>query len=102
MKILLGLIIGVGCSSGLATAAIVQPSVAAGATSVSPKEQAVYEAVLGSWLGPKHGRQLVRVELDPAPATSDPDLKDCTKALRFCLRLRPGQAISPSPAFASG
>ncbi len=48
---------------------------------VSAEEQAIYAAVLSSWLGPNHGKQLVDRRLGPAPSASDN--AECVKGLRF-------------------
>jgi hypothetical protein len=65
---------------GATTVAIPDPGPA---TTVSPDEHAIYEAVLNSWLGPKHGIQLVNRRLGPPPAASAPDYADCAKGLSF-------------------
>jgi len=53
------------------------------ALSVSQDEQAIYRAVLKSWLGPQNGRQLVNERLSPPPSASDPENAECAKGLRF-------------------
>jgi hypothetical protein len=42
-----------------------------------------YEAVLSSWLGKDHSRQLVNEQLSAAPLKEDPDLRECTKGFDF-------------------
>lgn len=71
------------------------------AASVSQDELAIYSAVLMSWLGPKHGRQLVNERLGPAPRPSAAANADCVKGLRFAQPLAepPKEKMLSSAAF---
>jgi hypothetical protein len=83
MKSSLRLIIGVALISPLAAAAWAQGPPVLRASSIGAREQAVYGALLASWLGGAHVRQWVSVELAPQPSTSDPNVKQCAKGLHF-------------------
>ncbi|HEY3800707.1 MAG TPA: hypothetical protein VGL58_20325 [Caulobacteraceae bacterium] len=58
-----------------------QPAGSAGV--ISQEEQAIYESVLGSWLGEDQGRHLVNQELSAAPSSANPGFADCAHGLRF-------------------
>jgi hypothetical protein len=53
------------------------------AVTVSQDEQAIYKAVLKSWLGPESGKQLVNERLSPPPSASAPENAECAKGLNF-------------------
>jgi hypothetical protein len=66
----------------LATGAEAAASQDAGANlTVSRDERAIYEAVLDSWLGSKHGRQSVNQRLGPPPSASE--YTECAKGVHF-------------------
>jgi hypothetical protein len=50
---------------------------------VSAEEGAIYDAVLTSWLGPKHDNQFVNQRLGPAPFASAPEYADCVEGAHF-------------------
>jgi hypothetical protein len=83
MKSSLRLMVGVACISALGASASAQDPPAPRAASIGAREQAVYEALLGSSLHGAHQRQFVSTELGPAPSISDPDVKACAKDLPF-------------------
>jgi len=51
--------------------------------SLSQDEQAIYAAVLTSWVASDTERQSVNQRLGPPPSASDPETADCVKGLRF-------------------
>jgi hypothetical protein len=51
--------------------------------SISPDEIAIYETVLGSWLGKQNDPQLVSEQLSAAPSKEDPEFSDCAKGLNL-------------------
>jgi hypothetical protein len=53
------------------------------ALAVSRDEQAIYEAVLSSWLGSEHAPQMVNENLGPPPSAADPENTECVRGLRF-------------------
>jgi len=70
-------------SISIAAICALAPSQSSAATPLSQDEIAIYETILASWSGENSGHQLVDYRLDTPPEASDPELRQCTKGLRF-------------------